>query len=52
MSTPQPSVLVTSSARPWNSGRPAASAFRAQRQPPGAIAADGDTRKPRPPGVG
>lgn len=38
MSTPQPSVLVTSSARPSNSGRPAASALRAQCQPPGAIA--------------
>lgn len=48
MSTPQPSVLVTSSARPWNSGRPAASALRAQRQPPAAIAAT-DTRKPRQP---
>lgn len=44
MSTPQPSVLVTSSARPWNSGRPAASALRAQRQPPAAIAAI-DTKK-------
>lgn len=51
MSTPQPSVLVTSSARPWNRGRPAASALRAQRQPPAAIAAT-DTRKPRQPESG
>lgn len=48
ISTPQPSVLVTSRARPWNSGRPAASALRAQRQPPEAIAAT-DTREPRQP---
>lgn len=48
MSTPQPSVLVTSSARPWNIGRPAASALRAQRQPPEAIAGT-DTREQRQP---
>lgn len=48
MSTPHPSVLVTSSARPWNSGSPAASALRAQRQLPGAIAGT-DTREQRQP---
>lgn len=47
MSVPQPSVLVTSSARPRNSGRPAASTLRAQRQPPEAIAAL--TTEPPPP---
>lgn len=35
MSAPQPSVLVKSSARPWNSGRPAAHSMRTQ---PGAMA--------------
>lgn len=39
---------MTSSARPWNSGRPAASALRAQCQPPEAIAGT-DTRERRQP---
>lgn len=37
ISVPQPSVLVTSSARPWNSGCPAAHRPRSQRQPPEAM---------------
>lgn len=38
MRAPQPSVLVTSSARPWNRGCPTAHRPRSQRLPPEAMA--------------
>lgn len=45
MRTPQPSVLVKSSARPWNMGCPTAHRPRSQRQPPDAIALGGSRNR-------